>query len=54
VVETARQSELASAGLPIAVQVMAKPWQDHVALALMQVIQSAARERPDYPARPPL
>jgi fatty acid amide hydrolase len=54
VVETARQSELASAGLPIAVQVMGKPWQDHVALAVMQAIQSAAKDRPDYPARPPL
>ena len=54
VIETARQSELSSAGLPIAVQVMAKPWQDDVALALMRAIQSAAKARPDYPARPPL
>ena len=54
VIETARQSELSSAGLPVAVQVMAKPWRDDVALALMHAIQSAAKERPDYPARPPL
>jgi fatty acid amide hydrolase len=50
----ARESERGSAGLPIAVQVIARPWRDHVALAAMAQIEAAARKQPDYPARPPL
>jgi len=50
----ARDSERGSAGLPIAVQVIARPWRDHVALAAMAAIEKAARRSPDYPARPPL
>jgi fatty acid amide hydrolase len=51
---TARESERGSAGLPIAVQVIARPWRDHVALAAMMTIDAAARKQPDYPAWPPL
>ena len=51
---TARETERGSAGLPIAVQVIARPWCDHVALAAMAAIEAAARKQPDYPARPPL
>jgi fatty acid amide hydrolase len=50
----ARGTEIGSAGLPIAVQVIARPWRDHVALAAMARIEAAARTQPDYPARPPL
>jgi len=50
----ARETERGSAGLPIAVQVIARPWQDHVALAAMAAIEAAAKQRPDYPTRPPL
>jgi fatty acid amide hydrolase len=50
----ASETERGSAGLPIAVQVMARPWRDHVALAAMATIEAAARTQPDYPARPPL
>jgi fatty acid amide hydrolase len=50
----ARDSERGSAGLPIAVQVIARPWRDHVALAAMTRIEAEARKQPDYPARPPL
>jgi fatty acid amide hydrolase len=50
----ARDSERASAGLPITVQVIARPWRDHVALAAMAAIEAAARKQRDYPARPPL
>ena len=50
----AREAERDSAGLPIAVQVIARPWRDHVALAAMAKIEAAARTQPDYPARPPL
>ena len=48
----ARESERGSAGLPIAVQVIARPWRDHVALAAMAKIEAEARKQPDYPARP--
>ena len=50
----ARKTERGSAGLPVTVQVIARPWRDHVALAAMAAIERAARARPDYPARPPL
>jgi Asp-tRNA(Asn)/Glu-tRNA(Gln) amidotransferase A subunit family amidase len=50
----ARESERGSTGLPIAVQVIARPWREHVALAAMAQIEAAARKQPDYPTRPPL
>ena len=50
----AREAESGSAGLPIAVQVIARPWRDHVALAVMTRIEAEARKQPDYPVRPPL
>jgi fatty acid amide hydrolase len=50
----ARKTERGSAGLPVTVQVIARPWRDHVALAAMAAIEKAATTRPDYPARPPL
>jgi fatty acid amide hydrolase len=48
------ETEKSSAGLPMAVQVIARPWRDHVALAAMTAIEAAARAQADYPARPPL
>jgi fatty acid amide hydrolase len=45
-------AEKGSAGLPIGVQVVARPWREHVALAAMSAIQAAARIRPDYPSLP--
>ncbi len=50
----ARETERGSAGLPIAVQVIARPWRDHIVLAAMAQIEVAARKHLDYPARPPL
>jgi fatty acid amide hydrolase len=50
----ATETERGSAGLPIAVQVIARPWQEHIALAAMAQIEAVARKQPDYPARPPL
>jgi fatty acid amide hydrolase len=50
----ARETERGSAGLPIAVQIIARPWREHVALAAMAHIEAAARTEPDYPTRPPL
>jgi fatty acid amide hydrolase len=51
---TARASEEGSTGLPIGVQVMARPWREDQALAAMAAIEAAARQRPDYPAAPPV
>ncbi len=48
--QTALETERGSAGLPITVQVAARPWQEHVAIAAMKAIEEAARLRPDYPA----
>jgi fatty acid amide hydrolase len=50
----AHETERGSTGLPIAVQVIARPWRDHIALAAMAQIEAMARKQPDYPARPPL
>jgi fatty acid amide hydrolase len=36
----ARQVEQGSAGLPVGVQVVARPWQDHVALAAMRAVEA--------------
>jgi fatty acid amide hydrolase len=48
--ESGYLAEKGSAGLPIGVQVVARPWREHVAIAAMAAIQAAVRERPDYPA----
>jgi fatty acid amide hydrolase len=45
----ARAVEQGSAGLPVGVQVAARPWQEHLALAAMRALQDAARAQPDYP-----
>jgi len=45
----ARAAEQGSAGLPLGVQVVARPWREHVALAAMQTIQEGARTHDDYP-----
>jgi fatty acid amide hydrolase len=51
--KVALQVERGSAGLPVGVQVVARPWREHVALAAMAAIEQGARMRPGYPARPP-
>lgn len=48
----ARSAERGSGGLPIGVQVVARPWQDHLALAAMAAIEQAARAGDDYPVTP--
>ncbi len=48
----AKKTETGSAGLPVGVQVIARPWRDHVALAAMQALEEAARSRPDFPQTP--
>jgi fatty acid amide hydrolase len=48
----ALQTETGSEGLPIGVQVIARPWREDVALAVMAALESAARERRDFPRTP--
>jgi len=41
-----------SVGLPVGVQVVAKPWRDHEALAVMAALESALEGAPDCPRTP--
>jgi fatty acid amide hydrolase len=41
-----------SAGLPVGVQVVGRPWQDHVVLAAMKVIELEVARDEDFPATP--
>jgi fatty acid amide hydrolase len=50
----ARKSELGSQGLPIGVQVIARPWCEHIVLGVMRVLEEAQSSAPDYPCRPGL
>jgi fatty acid amide hydrolase len=49
---TAYIVEKGSAGLPVGVQLIARPWREHVALAAMAAVEAAARQRPDFPRTP--
>jgi Asp-tRNA(Asn)/Glu-tRNA(Gln) amidotransferase A subunit family amidase len=42
VVRTARRVEQGSSGLPVGVQVLARPWREDVTLAVMTVLEEAA------------
>jgi fatty acid amide hydrolase len=53
-VKLARKVEQGSAGLPVGVQVIARPWREHIALAAMQAIEQAVRGNPDFPRTPAL
>jgi len=44
--------EQGSAGLPVGVQVVARPWREYVALAVMGAIEREARTQSDYPQTP--
>lgn len=46
--------EQGSAGLPVGVQVVARPWREHQALAVMRAIEQAANGRPDFPGELPM
>jgi len=50
--QSAYTVEQGSAGLPIGVQVVARPWREHVALAAMRAIEDAARAHADFPVAP--
>jgi fatty acid amide hydrolase len=51
---TAQQVERGSAGLPVGVQVVTRPWHDHVALAVMAALEAHFRKTGEYPLRPDL
>jgi fatty acid amide hydrolase len=50
--KTAMEADRDSAGLPVSVQLMGRPWRDDVVLAAMRVIEQAARTAADFPATP--
>jgi fatty acid amide hydrolase len=50
--QVALKTEQDSAGLPVGVQVVARPWREHVALAAMLALEGLARQREDYVAFP--
>jgi fatty acid amide hydrolase len=45
----AQATERGSAGLPVGVQVVARPWQEHIAFAAMRAIEASLRANSDYP-----
>ena len=49
---TAQTVERGSAGLPVAVQVVARHWREDIVLALMSALEEHFRSSPDYPAHP--
>ena len=50
--ETARKVDEGSAGLPVGVQVAARPGRDDLVLAVMAELEARFRERADYPMTP--
>ena len=48
----AKRTERGSAGLPIAVQVIARPWCEDLVLDALAALELIARERDDYPPTP--
>lgn len=44
--------EAGSAGLPLAVQVVAKPWREDVVLALLELLDQGGRGKDDFPRTP--
>jgi fatty acid amide hydrolase len=50
--QAAYKVEQGSVGLPVGVQVIARPWREHVALAAMRAIEDVARAHDDFPHMP--
>ena len=50
--ETARRVDEGSTGLPVGVQVAARPGRDDLVLAVMQALETHFRTTPDYPSTP--
>lgn len=43
---------MGSIGLPVRVQVVVRPWQEHLALAAMRSIEQVISKTADYPEMP--
>lgn len=54
VLRAARRAERGTAGLPVGVQVIARPWREHVALAALAAIEAGARASGEHPGMPEL
>lgn len=52
--QTARAVEQGSAGLPVAVQVVAQHWREDIVLAVMTALEGHFRHQPEYPSFPAL
>jgi fatty acid amide hydrolase len=48
----ALETERGSAGLPAGVQIVARPWREDVAFAIMSAVEAAAKSKPDFPTTP--
>lgn len=44
--------EAGAVGLPIAVQITSRPWEEHIALALMAAVEAAVSPAADFPRTP--
>jgi Asp-tRNA(Asn)/Glu-tRNA(Gln) amidotransferase A subunit family amidase len=54
VLRAARRAERGTAGLPVGVQVIARPWREHVALAALAAIEAGVRASGEHPGMPEL
>lgn len=50
----ARKVEMGSVGLPVGVQVAARPWREDMVLAIMAGLEDHFKRQPLYPIRPPV
>ena len=50
----AHTTEKGSTGLPVAVQIIARPWREDIALAALAAIEAPARQKSDFPRGCPL
>ena len=50
--KVAAHVEFGSTGLPVGVQVSARPWREDIVLAIMRQIETSVRTEADYPCRP--
>jgi fatty acid amide hydrolase len=48
----AAAAESGATGLPVGVQVVARPWREDVALAVMAAVEAAAQQGTDFPVTP--
>ncbi len=48
----AARFEAGSAGLPVAAQIIARPWEEHIALAVMGAIEAGVSKAPGFPRTP--